>query len=239
RLAVTAGDARGTVARALELQRNAASIASAVTAEQISRSPDGDAAAAVRRVSGVTVPDGKDVFVRGLGERYTTASLNGARIPSPEPERKVVPLDLFPSGLLETIMTSKTFTPDQPGDFSGAQVDIRTREFPAERVISHSLSIGYNAAATGRTVLAAPAHGLEWLGFGAAERALPAVVARAGNLDPPPSREEISRIVGAFRDVWSAERRNGAPNLSLSASLGGTDPIFGRPIGYLASATYS
>ena len=239
RLEVTAGDARGTVARALELQRNAASIVSAVTAEQISRSPDGDAAAAVRRVSGVTVQDGKYVFVRGLGERYTTASLNGARIPSPEPERKVVPLDLFPSGLLETITMSKTFTPDQPGDFSGAQVDIRTREFPAERVISHSLSIGYNAAATGRTVLAAPAYGLEWLGFGAAERALPAVVARAGNFDPPPSRDEISRIVGAFRDVWSAERRNGAPNLSLSASLGGTDPIFGRPIGYLASATYS
>ena len=75
----------------------------------------------MQRVSGVTVQDGKYVFVRGLGERYTTTSLNGARIPSPEPERKVVPLDLFPSSLLEGITTSKTFTPDQPGDFSGAR----------------------------------------------------------------------------------------------------------------------
>ena len=66
-------------------------------------------------MSGVTVQDGKYVFVRGLGERYTTTSLNGARIPSPEPERKVVPLDLFPSSLLEGITTSKTFTPEQPG----------------------------------------------------------------------------------------------------------------------------
>ena len=84
-------------------------------------------------MSGVTVQDGKYVFVRGLGERYTTSSLNGARVPSPEPEKRVVPLDMFPAGLLQTITTSKTFTPDQQGDFSGALVDIKTKEFPATR----------------------------------------------------------------------------------------------------------
>ena len=116
---VTASAERGTVADALDAQRNAPGIVSSVTSEQIARSPDSDAAQAVQRVSGVTVQDGKYVFVRGLGERYTTTSLNGARIPSPEPERKVVPLDLFPSGLLQSVTTSKTFTPDQPGDFGG------------------------------------------------------------------------------------------------------------------------
>ena len=137
-ISVSAESERGTVNRALEEQRNAANIVNAVTAEQIAKSPDSDAGQAVQRVSGVTVQDGKYVFVRGLGERYTTTSLNGARIPSPEPERKVVPLDLFPSSLLEGITTSKTFTPDQPGDFSGAQVNLKTREFPARRVISFS-----------------------------------------------------------------------------------------------------
>ena len=107
-------------------------VVNSVTAEQIAKSPDGDAAQAVQRVSGVTVQDGKYVFVRGLGERYTTSSLNGARMPSPEPEKRVVPLDMFPAGLLQTITTSKTFTPDLQGDFSGALVDIRTREFPAQ-----------------------------------------------------------------------------------------------------------
>ena len=127
---VTADRERGSVSAALDHQRNATQIVNSVTAEQISRSPDGDAAQAVQRVSGVTVLDGKYVFVRGLGERYATASLNGARSPSPEPERKVVPLDLVPSGLLQSVTTSKTFTPDLQGDFSGAQVDIRT---PAPR----------------------------------------------------------------------------------------------------------
>src|SRR5690606_18563151 len=104
---VSAAAERGSVTRALDRQRTSANIVNAITSEQIARSPDGDAAAALQRVSGVTVQDNRFVFVRGLGERYTTTSLNGARIPSPEPERKVVPLDLFPSGLLQTITTSK------------------------------------------------------------------------------------------------------------------------------------
>ena len=114
-IAVTAEAERGTVNRALDEQRNATNIVSSITAEQIQKSPDSDAGQAVQRVSGVTVQDGSYVFVRGLGERYTTTSLNGARLPSPEPERKVVPLDLFPASLLEGITTSKTFTPDQSG----------------------------------------------------------------------------------------------------------------------------
>jgi hypothetical protein len=149
---VTAAAERGSVSRALDQQRNASSIVNAITAEQMARSPDGDAASALQRVSGVTVQDGKYVFVRGLGERYTTTSLNGARIPSPEPERKVVPLDMFPSGLLQTITTSKTFTPDQAGDFSGAQVDIRTREFPSERQFTLSEGAGFKERVTGDSV---------------------------------------------------------------------------------------
>jgi hypothetical protein len=94
---VTAEAERGTVNEALDQQRNAVGIVSATTQEQMSRSPDGDAAKAIQRVSGVTVQDGKSVFVRGLGERYTVTNLNGARLPSPEPEKRFVPLDLFPS----------------------------------------------------------------------------------------------------------------------------------------------
>src|SRR5690606_25841376 len=108
------------------------------------------------RVSGVTVQGGRYVFVRGLGERYTTTSLNGSRIPSPEPERRMVPLDLFPSGLLQSITTAKTFTPDLSGDFSGAQVDIETREFPARRQSSFSYSLGYNPSVTGNLIPMAP-----------------------------------------------------------------------------------
>ena len=153
---VSAGTAKGSVDASLDRQRNAAGVVSAVTAEQIAKSADSDAAQAAQRVSGVTVQDGRYLAVRGLGERYTTASLNGARLPSPEPERKVVPLDLFPSGLLQSVTTTKTFTPEQPGDFAGASVDIRTRDYPAQRQVVYSTSLGMSAGATGRNVFYAP-----------------------------------------------------------------------------------
>ena len=239
-ITVSVEQERGSVASALNQQRNATGVVSAITAEEISRSPDGDAAAAVRRVSGVTVQDGKYVFVRGLGERYTTTSLNGARVPSPEPERKVVPLDLFPSGLLQTITTSKTFTPDLPGDFSGAQVNIQTRSYPARRQFTMSASTGLNSEVTGQSILQAPGVGREWIGLAASDRGVPSLVDRFGNfLETSPSQTDVNRMVGSFRNAWSPTSTTGAPGGSLSMSVGGTDPLFGLRVGYLLSGTYS
>jgi outer membrane receptor protein involved in Fe transport len=236
-IAVSAEAERGTVNRALDEQRNSLNIVNSVSAEQIARSPDSDAGQAVQRVSGVTVQEGKYVFVRGLGERYTTTLLNGARIPSPEPERKVVPLDLFPSALLEGITTSKTFTPDQPGDFSGAQVNLKTREFPARRVLSLSMSAGLNDAATGRDVFKAPTVGSEWIGFPGGERELPDPIRTAGNLSGV-TLDQANQFIGMFRNAWSAHNGNGSPNGGFGASLGG-EGLFGQPLGYLGSFNYS
>jgi len=239
-IVVTAAEERGSVARALDDQRNAITVTSSISLEELSRSPDGDAGEAVRRVSGVTVQDGKYVFVRGLGERYTTTSLNGARVPSPEPERRVVPLDLFPSGLLQNITTSKTFTPDLSGDFSGASVNIETRSFPTRREYSFSASTGYNTAATSRAMFFAPGAGSEWLGMAAADRTLPAFVQQFGNFQSVvPNQAQVNQMVRSFRNAWSAGATTGKPKSSFSASVGGTDPIFGQDIGYLFSGTYS
>jgi outer membrane receptor protein involved in Fe transport len=235
---VTAAAERGTVNEALDQQRTAAGVVNAVTAEQIARSPDGDAAQAVQRVSGVTVQDGRYVFVRGLGERYTQTSLNGARLPSPEPERKVVPLDLFPSGLLQSVTTSKTFTPDQSGDFSGAQVDIKTREFPARRQATFSIMSGFNDAAAGKEIPLPRAVGGELFALAGSGRQLPGFVPGLGNLGTTTQADQ-NRVINSFRNVWTAERGTGAPNTSISAAFGGDDPVLGRQVGYIASLTYS
>jgi outer membrane receptor for ferrienterochelin and colicin len=227
---------RGGLSAALEEQRAAQGVVSNLSAEQIARSPDSDAAAAVQRVSGVTLQDGKYVFVRGLGERYSQTSLNGARIPSPEPDRKVVPLDLFPAGVLEGITVAKTFTPDQPGDFSGAQINLRTRDFPARASASFSLAAGMNASASFRDVLSAPTAGAEWLAMGGGGRGLPAGLAGSA---VPGSDAEMAAALSGFRNVWSAREASGQPNASFSASFGGQDALFGRPLGYVASVSYS
>jgi outer membrane receptor for ferrienterochelin and colicin len=235
----TASAERGTVNAALDQQRNATGIVTAVTAEQIARSPDSDAAQAVQRVSGVTVQDGRFVFVRGLGERYTTTQLNGARLPSPDPERKVVPLDIFPSGLLQTISTIKTFTPDQSGDFSGAVVDIRTREFPARRQFVYSASLGANTRATGQTLVSPRREGQEIIGFAGSDRNMPAGLRAVDNIQATVPQQELNRIIGSLRNAWTPRQRSGAPSGSFSASVGGNDPVFGQRFGYLLSGTYA
>ena len=238
---VSATSERGSVSDALDRQRTATGVVSSVTAEQIAKSPDGDAAQAVKRVSGVTVQDGKYVFVRGLGERYTTSSLNGARVPSPEPERRVVPLDIFPAGLLQSITTSKTFTPDLQGDFSGALVDIRTREFPSTRSAAIHFGSGYAGGAIARDLLLAPmSGGMRFASIGG-ERDLPVVFRRVGNMQTIPlNQNDKNLLIGSFRNRWTPSTGSGSPLLNTSASIGGNDPIlFGHRIGYLFSGSYS
>jgi outer membrane receptor protein involved in Fe transport len=237
---VTASAERGSVSEALDAQRVATGVVNAITTEQIAKSPDGDAAQAVQRVSGVTVQGGRYVFVRGLGERYTTTQLNGTRIPSPEPEKRVVPLDLFPSGLLQTITTQKTFTPDQQGDFSGAQVDIRTREFPARRTMTWSLTLGGNTAAVGSDVQRAFTVGGEGLALVSDKRGIPPLLKAYSDQGFPSLSDGDKRLlVSSLRNAWLPDSRTGSPNTSMSLSVGGNDPVLGQRIGYLLSGTYS
>jgi outer membrane receptor protein involved in Fe transport len=237
---VTAQAQRGSTAEALNTQKTAIGIVSAVTVEQISRSPDSDAAQAAQRVSGVTVQRGGTLFVRGLGERYTTTQLNGTRVPSPEPEKRTVPLDLFPSSLIEAVTTAKTFTPDQQGDFSGAQVEIKTREFPAIRQYSLSMTAGYNSGTTGSEVLTPFSAGGERVANVGAKRDLPSLLRSLGNLQGINlNQSDENLLISKFRNAWTPDASTASPNSSTSFSVGGNDPVFGQRIGYLLSGTFA
>ncbi len=100
---VSASRLKGTATAVLEERKQQAFVADIMGAEQISRSGDSDAAAALRRVTGLTLVDGKFIYVRGLGERYSSTQLNNSAVPSPDPTRSVLPLDLFPSGIIESL----------------------------------------------------------------------------------------------------------------------------------------
>jgi outer membrane receptor protein involved in Fe transport len=238
---VTATVEKGTSDQAIDQQKTSVNVVNTINAEQIARSPDGDAAQTMKRVSGVTVQDGKFPTVRGMEGRYTTSSLNGARMPSPEPERRAVPLDMFPSGLLQTITATKTFSPDQPGDFSGAMVDIKTKEFPARRSISMQLGSGYSTGATGARVPFALGVGGERFAMVNSDRAIPPLVASIKNFQQITlSQGDMNMLVSSFRNAWTPIRSTGAPLANGSMSIGGNDPIlFGHRVGYLVSGTIS
>lgn len=133
----------------LDSRRESAVVSDSISAEEIRKTPDSTAASVVERLTGVTLIGDKYVFVRGLGERYSGTTINGSSLPTTETEKRVVPLDLFPAKLLETVNVVKTYTPDKPGDFGSGVVEMTTTAFPSTASFKVSFGSGYHSAATG------------------------------------------------------------------------------------------
>lgn len=155
-----------TIKAALLERAQATANIESFSSEQISKTGVSDAGDIVGKVAGATVVDGKFAIIRGLPERYASATLNGGEIPSADPYRKSVQLDLFPAGMIDKVIVVKTFTPDQPGGFTGGAIDIIAKSFPERFQFSLSAGVGYNSQATFNDgFLTYSGGGTDWLGW--------------------------------------------------------------------------
>ena len=232
----------------LEKRMRSSRIEDSISTEEISRLPASSAGEAIKRVTGVSIVGGRYVFVRGLGERYSNTLLNNVEIPSPEPNRRVVPMDIFPASLLASLQTVKTFSPDQPGGFAGGSVQVFTKDFPEELTMSLSMSTGLNTQATGADGLTYPGGSLDFLGFDDETRALPAIIQENAAELPIRERgrfttagftpEDIQEFGRAFSNTWSPERQPVPANQSYKFSLGNSDTLLGKEFGYLGVLSY-
>ncbi|MGH7575333.1 MAG: TonB-dependent receptor domain-containing protein [Longimicrobiales bacterium] len=217
-----------TDAGLLAIRRNAAVVMDGISAEEISRSPDSNAADAIARVTGVSVVDDKFVVVRGLTERYSNTLLNGVELASPEPTRRIVPLDIFPASLLESITTVKAATPDLPGDFVAGSVNIQTKDFPEERVLELDVSQGYNSLTTFDRVPVLPRNGLgDMLGFDGNDR-----------FRRPEDFEDDNALARSIRRDWTPAPRTVLPDFGLSFQYGDQVGTFEHALGYIISVDY-
>ncbi|MCL7970610.1 MAG: TonB-dependent receptor [marine benthic group bacterium] len=247
-ITVTAQMEAGATAALLDKQKNARSVTEAIGQQEISRSPDSDAAEVATRVSGVTVTEGRYVYIRGLGERYSQTSINGSPVPSPEPEREVVPLDLFPAEFLESLSTQKTYTPDRPGEFSGGSVDITNREFPDR--LSWKMSVGTSVNTISQFqsgFLNYRGGGTDGLGIDDGSRAIPEPVTVAGyglGGNRLPS-DDPNVTLGAGVEFanqlnqFSPTENNTPGNLDLGGSIGNRTTLFGNDLGFFLAANYT
>lgn len=129
-------------------RQNASAVMDMIGQDFISRLGAANAGDAMKRMVGTSVADGKYVAVRGMPDRYVNTLLNGGRLPSTDPDKRAINVDLFPGSILESINTYKTFTPDQPADFTGGSVDIRTRTFPDKPSFGTGVTMEYNSQTT-------------------------------------------------------------------------------------------
>jgi hypothetical protein len=241
--AVVAEVERSSAGAQLLLRKNAAAASDAVGAQDIAKTPDRNAADALKRVVGTTVTDGRYVVVRGLGDRYTNALLNGSPLPSPEPDKQAVPLDMFPTLVMSDLVVKKTFTPDMPGDFAGGSLDIHTRDIPDKFTLSANLGAGFNTESTFKHRLSYPGGKLDFLGFDDGGRKLPASLPgeRVTRLRADGTLND--RLTELGRDVTTPMQTNRAfdlPNGTGSFVVGDRfDLGKAGKLGYVAGATYS
>lgn len=232
---VTARGDRQSENLALIERKRAATVSDAISADQIARGAASDAGDAMKRVTGVSVVGSKYVVVRGLSERYSATQLNGVNLPSPEPEKKVVPFDIFPSSMISRLTTVKTFTPDNPGDFAGGLVKITTKDYPESFLLSVSAGTGFNSEVQGADAPTYRGGASEFLGMDDGTRGLPKGIPPGRRVTSAEQADLLSRF---DNNVYTPTTTSLPLNQSYNLSIGNQYDA-GFPLGFLISGTYS
>lgn len=221
-------------------QKNSALISDGISSEQIKKSPDRNTSDVLKRVSGATIQDNKFVIVRGLSDRYNTATLDNSTLPSTEANKKAFSFDIVPSNLVDKITISKTATPDLPADFAGGAVQIVTKDIPDQNFLSFGVGYGYNSQSTFKDFFATKKNVQNYLGFEDGSKQL------AENF---PSSEQVakgtlsnSKSIAALKSLpndLTVKNRSALPTQNYQLSLGRVKHFeSGNTFGALISATY-
>ncbi|MBB6227547.1 outer membrane receptor protein involved in Fe transport [Polymorphobacter multimanifer] len=224
--------------------RSTREVVSVLSQADIARSGEGDIAGALKRVTGLSVVGGKYVYVRGLGERYSLALLNGLPIPSPDPLRRVVPLDLFPTSVLASSVVQKSYSANYPGEFGGGVINLTTRAVPDKPFLTFGGTVGGNTVTTGE--LGYTYRGGDWdaWGFDDGTRSVPGPLRAAqatGNVIGLGafSLGELQNIARSFTNSNTSviQRNSNIPaDLGLNFQAGTSFDIGDVRIGIIASA---
>ena len=234
----------------MNMKKNSDALLDGISSAQFKKVGDPTAVEAAKRVTGVSVEDGKYIFVRGLGDRYTKTTLNQMDIPGIDPDRNSLQMDIFPTNLIDNIVVAKNFTADQPADFTGGLINVETKSFPEKKLFNVSASTSYNPAMHfNSNYLTYDGGKTDFLGFDDGTRALPQ--GADNRVIPTPignaTDEEVSQFVSSFNPQLGAKKSLSLADYSASVSVGNqiniknksdNESATERKLGYLFSASY-
>ena len=226
------------------VEQAATQVVSVLSAEEIARTGEGDIAGALSRVTGLSVVGNGFVYVRGLGDRYSLALLNGSPLPSPEPLKRVVPLDLFPTGVLASSLVQKSYSVNYPGEFGGGVINLTTKAVPNDPFLTVGVGISGDSLTTFNPGLTYYGSSTDWTGYDNGNRDIPSGLQdffdsgerlSSGTVDTAPIARQIVTGRNAVVQQWDKT----PPGFSGSLT-GGTswDVGFGE-FGLIAAAGYS
>jgi outer membrane receptor protein involved in Fe transport len=235
----------GRVSR--DAARNSTQVISVLSAEQIARTGEGDMAGALGRVTGLSVQGSGLVFVRGLGDRYSLAMLNGLPLPSPQPLSRVVPLDIFPTNVIASSLVQKTYSVNFPGEFGGGVINLTTRAVPQESFLTIGAGISGDTETTGQVGYSYYGSGSDWTGFdNGARDTPPALQAFFDSGEQLSDITDRSVVRGIIKDITNPSfmtlQKLGELPVNFSGSItggAGVDVFSDGRLGVIATAAIS
>ncbi|WP_285020123.1 TonB-dependent receptor [Novosphingobium sp. fls2-241-R2A-195] len=164
-VSIPGGEILVTGQRSRNVQRYAPQVVSVLSNEEIARTGEGDIAGALGRVTGLSVVGNGYVYVRGLGDRYSLALLNGSPLPSPEPLKRVVPLDLFPTSIIASSLVQKSYSANFPGEFGGGVINLTTRAVPDKPFLTIGGGASWDTETTNKLGYTYYGSKTDWTGY--------------------------------------------------------------------------
>jgi TonB-dependent receptor len=230
-------------------QKNNAAVSDGITAEQISRTPDNNTAQVLTRVSGLQVSQNRFVVVRGMSDRYNNVMLNGAQLPSTEPNRRDFAFDVIPSSLVDNIVVNKTATPDLTGEFTGGLVQITTKDIPDENFVEFNIASGYNNRATGKDFISGHRGTANYFGFANDYQRRPTGMSMgeyndlgiqiAGGTATTGQKAQAAKFLGTLPDNWALRKYTAQPIQSYQFTAARSFPFKDNStLGIIAALTY-
>ncbi|RYE03469.1 MAG: TonB-dependent receptor [Sphingomonadales bacterium] len=211
-------------------------VVSVLSTEDIARTGEGDIAGALTRVTGMSVVGNGFVFVRGLGDRYSSSLLNGSPLPSPEPLRRTVPLDIFPTSIVGSALVQKTYSANYPGEFGGGVINLTTRAVPQESFLQVGGSLAYDSATTNQFGYVYDGGRLDSLGYDTGERKVPAFIREGGLTTNVFTSRQAAQLTNA--ETTLLQQNDKIPvNWNADMSAGHSFDLGGVRLGLIASAS--
>ncbi|MEZ4886614.1 MAG: carboxypeptidase-like regulatory domain-containing protein [Chitinophagales bacterium] len=164
-------------------RKNATALTQNIGAKELSKKGVSNVVEGLKKVAGISVIGNKYFLVRGMDDRYNNALLNGLPIASPDPDKKVIPLDIFPTDIVENLSIFKSYSPQYYGDVAGGTVAIKTKEYPSTKTLKLGIGAGFNSVTTGKNFLSSPSISGSYLGFSKDGRQAPASISDIASYD--------------------------------------------------------
>ncbi len=249
---VEARQVKNTENALINIQQRAPAVQDGISSEQISKLAAANAAQGVKSTTGASVVGGKYVYIRGLGDRYSNTQLNGSNVPSNDPYRNSFQLDLIPSYMIDNIIVQKTYTPDQPGNFTGGNINITTKSYPDKFYLKVGLQGSYNEQSSFNDRFLTDEGGkTDWIGFEDGGREIPGIFTNPYNrqmlvgkyANNARNDVKLAQLADEFAHELNPnfvpDTTNSFMDHAITIASGSTVKVFGKDLGINVGVRYS